>query len=29
MLGLKSFERAKKTIQGIDTMYIIKKGQVN
>jgi IS6 family transposase len=28
MLGFKSFETAKKTIQGIETMHMIKKGQV-
>jgi IS6 family transposase len=28
MLGFKSFETAKRTIQGIETMHMIKKGQV-
>jgi len=28
MLGFKSFETAKKTIQGIETMHMIRKGQV-
>jgi transposase-like protein len=28
MLGFKSFETAKKTIQGIEIMHMIKKGQV-
>jgi IS6 family transposase len=28
MLGFKSFETAEKTIQGIETMHMIKKGQV-
>jgi transposase-like protein len=29
MFGFKSFETAKKTIEGIETMHMIKKGQVN
>jgi IS6 family transposase len=28
MLGFKSFETAEKTIQGIETMHMIRKGQV-
>jgi IS6 family transposase len=28
MLGVKSFETAMKTIEGIETMHMIKKGQI-
>ncbi len=28
MLGFKTFETAKRTIQGIETLHMIKKGQV-